>query len=400
MEAAYAGVTDDVAHLRIAGSQSRSENDVPGMNPEIQTVTTPPATEEPRKLLIATTTTTTLPPTPPFSPLPDKITSSTGDNATSPEPLRNSPLGNVSEPLTSFTLFPFLPPELRLLIWHHHFLLTPRTIELHTRRTHYADLADPLNSRVPRWLSRSRNPAALSVSTEARAAALEFYTVRLPLAVPYTGPGCVNQFGEHTTGIGFATAAGVRLLSDHGGGNRKKNSLAGIDWEGNARPGEVVVGSGGRCLYINPERDMVVVLGELHFPRLQALMEWFRTEDASPGSGGGHQRKRKGIRRLAMSVSAWSSDAGAAQLRMFSKTLFKDLDEFVLFMYSEMMPVADWPGGTCELVDDFSDNPKDVDHYRYFCMGRGRQFRQGEDGWMVVGKKPTRVVGIRFRDGW
>jgi hypothetical protein len=45
----------------------------------------------------------------------------------------------------------------------------------------------------------------------------------------------------------------------------------------------------------------------------------------------------------------------------------------------------------------------EADYYRRFVVGRGKQFRQGvgrggEDGWMVVGKRPMKVVDIQFLD--
>ncbi|KAK8137082.1 hypothetical protein PG984_005022 [Apiospora sp. TS-2023a] len=72
-----------------------------------------------------------------------------------------------------FHLFPELPLEIRLKIWRHS--LEPRVLELHSRRTHYAQEGD-----WP-WQSNNFNPALLSVCYEARGEALELLTVALPM---------------------------------------------------------------------------------------------------------------------------------------------------------------------------------------------------------------------------
>ncbi|KAK3324902.1 hypothetical protein B0H66DRAFT_470387 [Apodospora peruviana] len=244
-----------------------------------------------------------------------------------------------------FPLFGLLPAELRLKIWFQSFL--PRTVELHTRRTHYADADNNGASNQMKWQSNSRNPAALSVSSEARCAALEFYTVALPLA---RAPPNSN-----------------RVVRE--------------------RPGDLLRDS-DRVLYINLEVDMVILLGDLHTGRLTRLLSWFKDQDTGEG---------KGLRRLAMSVAPWSHLAGAATLKAFARTLFNDFDEFVLFAYQEWMPPEYWNGGTVVLRECEHD-----DFYTRFIMGRGKQFRVGGggEGWMVVGQKPMRIAEIQFVDGW
>lgn len=326
------------------------------------------------------------------------------------------------QPLTTFHLFPYLPPELRLKIWHSSF--QPRTIELHTRRTHYADddylphhnhnhhsnhhhNQYPIKIPPPKWQSNSRNPAALAVSGESRFAALEFYTVALPL---------------HT--------------------HRHGNS-AGGRWQ----LGELLR-DGDRKLYLNPEVDTVVLLGDLHYPRLTKLLEWVRmqeeayyfrrhggagggcgccsrshspplqdqehggetgtgtgTEGGDYGYGRGERRgeegrgkektRGKGLRRLAMAAAPWTHAAAALTLKAFARTLFADVEEFVLFMYAEPVPPDTWRGGRCVLEEACEEE----DAYRRFVIGRGKQFREGDE-WMVVGKRPIKVVDIRFLDEW
>ncbi|KAK6836186.1 hypothetical protein PG987_006681 [Apiospora arundinis] len=68
-----------------------------------------------------------------------------------------------------FHLFPKLPLEIRLRIWR--FSLEPRVLELHSRRSHYAQAED-----WP-WQSNNYNPALLSVCDEARGEALAALTL-------------------------------------------------------------------------------------------------------------------------------------------------------------------------------------------------------------------------------
>ncbi|KAH6611700.1 hypothetical protein B0J18DRAFT_83063 [Chaetomium sp. MPI-SDFR-AT-0129] len=217
----------------------------------------------------------------------------------------------------------------------------PRTVELHTRRAHYAD-GEQVGS-TPRWQSHSRNPAALSVNAEARAAALERYTVALPL---------------------FALPA--RALTSE-------------------RPGNLLQDS-DRVLYLDLKQDTVMVLGDLHYTRLTKLLEWFRKMDPTGG---------KGLRRLAMSMSIWDHAVGAATLKEFGRTVFANIDEFILFLHPGRMMPQDGIAGPCVLVEA----DLNTDSYRRFLIGRGRQFRVG-DGWLVVGRKPMVVADIYFVDGW
>ncbi|KAM7200385.1 hypothetical protein V8F20_005362 [Naviculisporaceae sp. PSN 640] len=316
----------------------------------------------------------------------------------------SSPLS--PEPITEFHLFPLLPAELRLKIWHFSFLLSPRTIELHARRTHYA--ADNENhysgigafgnfsgaSRErgggggergppPKWQSQSRNPAAMSVSAEARFAALEFYRVRLPLAY---------NPADHTIAQRISATALDRGSEWE---NRTSSSWAKYDdLFVRERPGDLL-SSSDRVIYLNPETDMVALLGDLHFGRLSRLLNWFRDQDASTARRGQARGKASGLRRLAMSVAPFSHQVGAATLQAFARTVFGDVDEFVLFMYMGRVPPEEWNGGKVVLEDCKEDD----DEYRRFLMGRGGQFRS-PGGWMVVGKSPLRMADIRFENGW
>ncbi|KAK4160551.1 hypothetical protein QBC43DRAFT_325170 [Cladorrhinum sp. PSN259] len=254
-----------------------------------------------------------------------------------------------SQPLKEFHSFPLLPPELRLKIRYLSFL--PRTLELHSRRTHYADWEHYGGS--PKWKSQSRNPAALSVCIESRMAALEFYTVALPLDAP---------------------------LSPNAHSRQEVDSP--------------------RVLYINPQHDTVALLGDLHFARLNKLLDWFREQEVAQQrdkKGHGKRGYVPGLRKLAMSTAPWAHDVGAATLRAFSRTVFRDVDEFVLFMYAQPMPPEEWKGGRCDL----GEVSPGEDYYRRFVVGRGKQFVDSSTGgWMKVGRNEMRVAEIRFEDGW
>ncbi|KAK0638512.1 hypothetical protein B0T16DRAFT_421284 [Cercophora newfieldiana] len=324
-----------------------------------------PAPDSPTPSALTQPTTLAVPvaelPTPPFSPsieeknfilnTPTRTSrprSLSLPDTSLPPSLLPAPLPrNPPQPATSFPLFPLLPAELRLKIWSSSFL--PRTIELHNRRTHYAD--SERSSGVPQWQSQSRNPAALSVNAEARAAALEFYTVALPLCVPHF------SFG------------------------------------GDARNGD-------RLLYLNPEEDMVVMLGDLNYSRLTHLLEWFRKQDAAyhngRRSGSGAAGRGKGLRRMAMSVGPWAHAVGAATLKAFARTVFADVEEFVMFNYKAPIPPETWRGGRVVLQEACTE---DEAYRQFFVFGRGKQFREG-DGWVVVGKRPIKIADIQFLEGW
>lgn len=69
----------------------------------------------------------------------------------------------------TFTLFPLLPPEIRLKIWQT-IAAEPQTVELS---------CTPSSSYLPngRWFSHSKPPAIFSICSESRAVALAQYTI-------------------------------------------------------------------------------------------------------------------------------------------------------------------------------------------------------------------------------
>lgn len=232
-----------------------------------------------------------------------------------------------------FHLLSQLPIELRLKIWHSSF--EPRIVEVHGRRAHYAD--DFKHGSVPKWQSGCNNPAALSVNSEARAAALAYYCIRLPLA----------------------TVASCERAGD---------SVADLY----------------RVLYINPTFDTVVILGDLDYYRLSLLLSDIRHRDPAG----------EGLRRLAVSAR-WTYHQGAGtSIRVLVQNLFPELVQMIVYMYDEKLPPVDWANGVCEL-DDCSDK----DYYKRYAMGRGQEMRDG-DRWIVIGKKELRVMDLNFRHGW
>ncbi|KAJ9139357.1 hypothetical protein NKR23_g7899 [Pleurostoma richardsiae] len=262
---------------------------------------------------------------------PPKTPASDPRSGPSP-PLSPSPLA-LSSPIPSFHLFPHLPAELRLQVWRCAF--EDRIVELHARRSHYAD--DYQHGGVPMWQSRCTNPAVLSVNAEARAAALEHFTVRFPLA----------------------TAAPCERAGD---------SVADLH----------------RVLYVSPATDTVVMLGDIDFRRLSSLLSDFRRRDPAGA----------GLRRLAISAR-WTHHQGiGGMLRVFARTMFRDLEALVVFMFEEGAPPAGWAGGVCSL-DDCSG----TDYYRRYAMGRGQELKEG-NSWMVIGEQELRVMDLNFRSGW
>lgn len=234
---------------------------------------------------------------------------------------------------THFQPFPLLPAELRLKIWQSSF--EPRIVEVHGRRSHYAD--DFKHGSPPKWQSGCNNPAALSVNSESRAAALRYYCIKLPLA-----------------------------------------TVAPCEYAGDS------IADPYRVLYINPTVDTVVVLGDLDYYRLSLLLLDIRQRDPSGD----------GLRRLAISAR-WTYHQGAGtSIRVLVQNMFPELIQMIVYMYDEKLPPADWANGVCSLSDC-----SDKEYYKRYAMGRGQEMRDGNK-WMVIGKKELRVMDLDFRHGW
>ncbi|OBT90105.1 hypothetical protein VE02_02544 [Pseudogymnoascus sp. 03VT05] len=257
-----------------------------------------------------------------------------------------------STTLRTFPLFPHLPPEIRLSIWT--LSLHPRTLELHSPRAHYAN---PHNTSPdsslgpPPFQSRSYNPAALSTSLEARNAALRTYSIALPLAS-----------------------------------------------EMHHRP----PWAQRRVLYIAPDRDTLVLLGDEPTIKVSRLVKWIRDHLAAQAS------PVTGLRNIGISASQFASSQGAMILRFVGRDLFVDVERFVLVIGprpgcgTEVKPPEGWDGGRC-LLREFGDpeveeveeghGEEEKEQFRGFQRGVGRQFRE-KAGWMAVGRNRMRIASL------
>ncbi|TPX13495.1 uncharacterized protein E0L32_005966 [Thyridium curvatum] len=250
------------------------------------------------------------------------------------------------DPEQTFTLFPDLPAELRLRIWD--FSLQPRVVVLHTRKAHYSDPdKQPGSVALPPWKSSCRNPAALYACSESRSVALERYPVTIPL------PG-----------------------------------------EGNRRP---------HGLYLDPERDTVVVLGDFDVQRLRKLNDVIEMQqlELEPlrrryDAYDGPLSERLGMKRAGLSAACFTSEGSGAMLAAFGRTALRKFDEVVLVLHFELTPPSWFTRGSCSLEECTPDNFQ----YQRFAEGKGRSLRAGS-GWMVVGKNPLKLRDLVFKqDGW
>ncbi len=77
-------------------------------------------------------------------------------------------------------------------------------------------------------------------------------------------------------------------------------------------------------------------------------------------------------------------------MKIYARTIFRELDELVLFMFNERHPAEEWKGGVCELIDC-----SETDIYRRFALGRGAELKAA-GRWMTVGKSQLRVMDLVF----
>ncbi|KAI1376540.1 hypothetical protein F4677DRAFT_81217 [Hypoxylon crocopeplum] len=138
----------------------------------------------------------------------------------------HSQVSQSQSPLTEFTLFPSLPPELRIKIWNESLL--PRVVVAHWQSITAANGFNKLE-----LVSSCSNPAVLSVCSEARMVARHHFSVRLPIFVS------------------------------------KRDELS------------------SRLLYLNPTSDLLAIIGEIEYTRLVVLFSII--QDLDP-AGRGLQR--------------------------------------------------------------------------------------------------------------
>lgn len=278
-------------------------------------------------------------------------------------------------PLAVFHLFGDLPPELRIKIWHLTFL--PRVVELHpTRPNRVRD-----SGRQQQWQSGCSNPAALSVSSEARQISLGHFRIAYPLAaITAQQQEPEAPFARYVAHIGTYNFSGPSA-----------NGKATLLW---------------RTLYISPEYDTVALLGQdTDFTNLSRLLGSFREADP----------KGLGIGKLALSTRGWGYGGSAAMMRSLDRTILKDLDQLTLFMYSEPLPPPEWnakgaslneqslrlyreTGNRCELVPCEGSNAWYA--YKLWSGGKGRQFWDKDGKIMQVGRNELRIMDLKFSDGW
>lgn len=278
-------------------------------------------------------------------------------------------------PVASFRLFGDLPAELRIKIWHLTFL--PRVVELHpTRPNRVRD-----SGRQQQWQSGCSNPAALSVSSEARQIALAHFRIAHSLAA-------ITAQHQEPQGpfARYAEQAGTYNFSGPSA-NGKATLLR-------------------RTLYISPENDTVALLGlDTDFTNLSRLLGSFREADP----------KGLGISNLGLSTKGWGHGGSAAMMRSLGRTILKDLDQLTLFMYGEALPPPEWnargaslneeslrqfreTGNRCQLVPCEGSNAWYA--YRLWSGGKGRQFWDSDGKIMQVGRNELKIMYLKFSDGW
>ncbi|KAG8161236.1 hypothetical protein KVR01_009500 [Diaporthe batatas] len=283
-------------------------------------------------------------------------------------------------PAASFHIFGDLPAELRIKIWHLTFL--PRVVELHPTRPNYARDS----GRQQQWQSGCSNPAALSVSSEARQIALGHFRIAYPLA----------SITSQQEGPGQAPFARYSAAAEHIGNY--------YNFSGPSATGKAILRR--RTLHISPEVDTVALLGQdIDLGKISALLDSFR--DADP--------QELGLSNLALSTRGWGYPGSAAMMRSFNRTILKGLGQLTLFMYGEPLPPHEWnvkgasldeqtlsrfreTGNRCELVPCEGSNAWYA--YKLWSSGKGRQFWNDEGKIMQVGRNDLKIMDLKFSDGW
>ncbi|ROW09285.1 hypothetical protein VPNG_05828 [Cytospora leucostoma] len=310
------------------------------------------------------------------TPQPDVggTTTSTDNNT----PITQPASAPASRPTPPATFHPFcdLPAELRIKIWH--LTLLPRVVELHPTRPNYSVIHDD-PGRPPQWQSGCSNPAALSVSTEARDIALEHYRIAFPLAA-ITTEQVPTPFARYAGDTGTYNFSGASV-------NGKALILR-------------------RVLYVSPVYDTVALLGQdSDFAKLSQLLNVFREADPMG----------VGISRLALSVRGWGYGGSATMMKSLERTILKDLEQLTLFMYGERDPPAEWrakgaaldealleefrrTGNRCEMLP--CEGGSAWYAWRVWSGGKGRQFWDKDGRILRVGRNEMQIMDLEFKDGW
>lgn len=157
-----------------------------------------------------------------------------------------------------------------------------------------------------------------------------------------------------------------------------------------------------------PEHDTVVTLGlDSDLIRLKSMIDTFREEDPF----------EEGIRRLGFSVRDWGYGGSAVMLKGLERSFLKELNQLVLFMYSEPHPPnvfcekgaaasLDWleqyreTGNICELIP--CEGSSAWNAYKMWSGTRGRQFWDDDGNIMKIGRagNDVEIMDLVFKDGW
>lgn len=228
---------------------------------------------------------------------------------------------------------------------------------------------------------------------EAREAALAHFRIPFPLAVVTKTPSTDTTKQQHTIQpIPFQATA---------------SPYAGVPFNGTSGSTD----NGGqtrRTLYVSPEHDTVCLLGQdWDNDRLSHLMRMFRQADTLGA----------GLGRLGMSVRAWGFGGSVVRMKELNTTLFRELDQLVLFMYGEQHPPPAWrakgstivdgeerdryrrEGNHCELISCEIGSASTA--YRVWSGVHGRQFREDGKVLRIGGKgNEIRFMDLVFEAGW
>ncbi|KAK7746614.1 hypothetical protein SLS62_009335 [Diatrype stigma] len=305
---------------------------------------------------------------------------------------------STTQPLTSFTCFSSLPPELRHKIWHHSFY--PRALEFHPIPTHHTEIPEgevhahwSLRPRATRytsdpnepivWQSHCANHPALFACAESRREALRHYSVRYPTARSVAAGPVDPLVGEGQAG------------EEEGDNDKGKDKGVGFK---------------RRPLYLNPEQDTIVPLGRMHREQIVALLHDIKRRDPQ-----NRTPQRVGLdlanwmSQLARDLPNWLSrrvygpvldeeeGSGAAPkpkpkpLPFLSPELLKDMSHLTLLMFNEVGPPPAFWNGECVLEDSTNWDP-----IWLVLFKDNQEERKRVDGWVVIDGLRMAVKDLGF----
>lgn len=138
-----------------------------------------------------------------------------------------------------------------------------------------------------------------------------------------------------------------------------------------------------RVLYFNPAVDTIALLGHTGYNRLRNIFETVELLDP----------ECVGLQRVALSISGWRHDYAGQMLTLWSRGLFRNLERFMLLMYTENRPPANFRGGECNVEECVG-----MDSFLTMTMGQRSKLKR-DDKWIVVGKTEMRIMYLNFTTG-